>query len=217
MTNNFLKVGIFLLAGFISCEKENTVTYLETNTKSDYCINYIRNTPDSILLPDEDLNIARSLFDVNKLDYIRLQFYRLQTDELGSYHVRCFQFVNGLKIFTEDLIFHFRQTKKYATLSGDLIEKIVLNTEPSMNPDDVIEKYLAELNQDNSYNGNKEDIRQGCFDIEFGYYDLNAGISYAENNFTKAWKVNPKGKEYPFAYINDMTSNTIYYDNGIRY
>ena len=86
-----------------------------------------------------------------------------------------------------------------------------------MKQNDVIEMFLNDLNQDNNYFGNKDDIKQGCYDIEFGYFDLNAGISYSASNFTKAWKVKPKDKQYPYAFINDMTSTTIYYDNGIRY
>jgi len=35
-------------------------------------------------------------------------------------------------------------------------------------------------------------------------------------NYIKGWKVNPKGQENPYAYINDMTSTFFYYDNGIR-
>ena len=217
MNNKLLITGIFLSIAFISCKKDNSGSYLLENKGINYCINSIKDHPGTILLPEEDLILAKSLFDLNKLDYSNLQFYLLQTDELGYYHVRCFQYANDLKIFTDEVIFHFNKTKTYYTLSGDIITKIDLNREPSMKQNDVIEMFLNDLNQDNNYFGNKDDIKQGCYDIEFGYFDLNAGISYSASNFTKAWKVKPKDKQYPYAFINDMTSTTIYYDNGIRY
>jgi Zn-dependent metalloprotease len=214
--SKLIKISIFLFISLISCEIVKDPNLLD-NKEINYCINFIQNKPDSILLSEGDLSIAKSLFDLNKLDYSNLQFYRLQTEELG-YHVRCYQYVNNLKIFTDEVFFHFNKDKTYKTLSGGvLITKIDLNIEASMIQNDVIELYLKELNKDNNYNGNKDDIIQGCYDIEFGYYDLNAGISYSVSNFTKAWIVKPKGQEYPFAYFNDMTSTTIFYDNGIRY
>jgi hypothetical protein len=72
--------------------------------------------------------------------------------------------------------------------------------------------YLNERKKDDFYYISND----SCFDIEFGYYDLNAGISFANQNITKAWKIKPLNKDYPFAFINDSTSEIIYYDNGVR-
>ncbi len=52
---------------------------------------------------------------------------------------------------------------------------------------------------------------------QFGYYDLNAGVSLPPGNFVKAWKVALKNGDYPVAYfIDDQPNALIYYDNGIR-
>jgi Zn-dependent metalloprotease len=209
MTVRVIILGIFLLIDGVPIEKDKD--------GNDFCVNKVLDNPNTIIISEEELIVVKPLFESNRIDYSNYLFYKLQTDELGYHHVRCYQFINNLKVFTNDLIFHFNQAGKYYYLSGNLITKIDLNPESSMIQNNVIKKYLNELNNDDCYTGNKEDIIKGCFDVEFVYYNLNAGISNADKNFTKAWKVKPKSKKYPFAYINDMTSNTIYYDNGIRY
>jgi hypothetical protein len=122
--------------------------------------------------------------------------------------------MNNLIIFTGDVIFHFDKNDNYYFLSGDLINTINLNTTSSMKHDDVIRKYIDIVKHDEDF---FEDIIEGCFDVEFGYYDLNAGISYVDENFTKSWKIKPTNRKYPYAYINDDNLETIYYDNGFRW
>ena len=152
------------------------------------------------------------MFDNNHLDNSNYQFYQLLTEESGHHHVKCHQFYNNLKIFTDDLIFHFDSDGKYYFLSGSILSKINLDTKSNIQPVNLIKMYLNERNKDGIYYNPKD----SCFDMEFGYYDLNAGISYASQNITKAWKIKPLNKDFPFAFINDLTSEIIYYDNGFR-
>lgn len=213
MNNKLIICCIVLIICFISCNKLNEVASPVVNKENKYCITRLRSNPDSILVSQGDLSIAKSLFDFNQLDYHTLQFYRVQTnDPLGYYHVRCNQFVNGLKVFREDVIFHFKPTKKYDLLSGKLVAHIDLDTVPSMPHDTLIDMFIEKLNKDDFYKMNT--YPDSCFDIEFGYFDY---YGFPEPNYIKAWKVTLKDREYPYTFINDITSTAFYYDNGIRY
>ena len=195
--------------GVASCEQDKT--------ENSYCVNIVQDSPATVVLAELEMDTIKFLFDHNHMDYSKYEFYRLQHDELGYHHVRCNQFVNGLKLFTDDLIFHFDQDDKYSSLSGAVVDEIDLSSTSSMNYSKVVEKFLYLVEHDETFFGNKDEIIKSCFDLEFGYFDLNAGISYSDVNFTKAWKIKPTNKDYPFAYINDVNSEIIGYDNGIRY
>lgn len=204
----FKLLGIFLLVGLNSCKKEESLNQLN--------VNYIHDNPETIALPEKDWNKIKALFEFNNLEYSNYIFYNLQTDELMNHHVRCYQFINNLKIFTGSLIFHFDKNDNFYFLTGDLINKIDLNTKPSMNQNDLRDIYLSELTKA-SINFHKLNIAKNGINIEFGYYDLNIGISNVNQLFTKAWKVKPQNTEYPFIFVDDNTSKIIYYENGIRY
>jgi len=208
-TSKIIIIGISLFIGIISCKKDTP--------KNDYCIRRIVTNPDTCIISEENLNTIKTLFESNHLDYSKYQFFKFVTDDFGGHHAGCYQFIHDLKVFSNTLIFHFNQAGNYYSLSGDIIEDIPLNAIPSMNQKYVVDKFLIELSKDHLYAGSKEEISHGCFDVEFGYYDLNAGAGLVEKKFTKAWRVKPKNNKCPVAYINDMTSGVIYYDNGIRY
>jgi Zn-dependent metalloprotease len=209
MKSGIVTFGLFLFVVIISCKKDKH--------ENDFCINRIFDSPRIQLISEEDFNEVKSLFVSNNLDYSNFQFFKFQTDNFGYHHARCYPFINNLKVFTNDLIFHFDKNNNYKSMSGHLVDGIDLDSIPSMDKKSVIEKYLNEINNDEFNSAKKDSIIKNCFELEFGYYDLNAGKSFSVKNFTKAWKVYPKAKVYPFVYVNDMTSNIIYYDNGIRY
>ena len=207
-TSNII-IGIFLLISLVSCE--------QSMIEDQYCFNLKHNSLKSVILPKNQLDSIKQLFDYNHLDYSKFQFYRFKVDELGYHHVSCYQFKNNLKVFTNDLIFHFDKTNNYNFLSGELIEKVNLNEKFKMNHNSVITEFLNVLDQDKYILVDRDEIEKSCFDIEFGYYDLNAGKSNTSKHFTKAWKIKLSNRDYPYAYINDMNSDVISYDNGIRY
>ncbi len=209
MKNRIVVILISFCISFSSCEQGEKYNF--------FCVNTVLSSPSKVILSRSEIRTIKYLFYHNDLNYNHYQFYRLTNDELGHSHVRCNQFVNGLRVFTDDLIFHFDQNDNYYFLSGDIINKIELNTYSSMDNYDVAVKFLTLVENDNSFIGDKSEIINGCFDLEFGYFDLNAGISYTEENFTKAWKIKPADRDYPYAYINDENTEIISYDNGIRY
>ena len=197
-TKNYLNLLItFVFIIFVSCENGN----------NKHCINTVKNSHGTVTLSESEMNVIKYLFNLNQLDYTKYLFTDFQKDGL-EHHVRCYQFANNLMVFTSDAIFHFDENNNYCFLSGSLVGKINLDTKPLMKKDNVVEKFIEIAMHE-------ENLTDCCFDVEFGYYDLNASIGYTSENFTKAWKINPKGRKYPYAYINDKNSELIYYDNGI--
>jgi hypothetical protein len=194
---------LLILCLFSSCEE------------SRYCTDVIKGKPENNLISDSDMNIVRSLFSANNLSIENFLVYRLQKDESGNYHVRCFQYVNNLNVFTDDVIFHFDSQNHYYFLSGETISEIDIRTSPKMSKNDIIEMFLKSVENDSFFNGSLQQIKDGCFYCELGYYDLNAGISYSTHNFKLAWRIHPEDSDYPVATINDTDGDLIGYFNGI--
>ena len=188
---------------------------LSSCEESKFCSEIVKGKPDNHLVSDSDLQTVKSLFELNDLNLNNFLVYRLQNNDLGYKHVRCYQYVNNLQVFTNDVIFHFNAQNHYYSLSGELISSINIKTSPSLSKNDVIEIFLESIENDGYYNANLEQIKDGCFICELGYYDLNAGISFASHNFAGAWKIRPEDSEYPIAFINDSDGSLINYDIGI--
>jgi len=199
---------IFLFTAY-SCNKDNE----DKNFQA--CTNLVSKSPNDNLVSVENQVLAENLFSINDIDYTNLQITKVQKDEMNNYHIRCNQFMNGLQIFTSDLIFHFDENEEYYLLSGDLVNDILLNNQSSLDIEILINKYLNRVQNDNFNKSKIDEIIKNCLDLQFGYFDLNAGISNQPLNIVKAWKITPHNKEYPKLYVNDNTSAIIYYDNGI--
>jgi Zn-dependent metalloprotease len=201
-------ISIIILLFSFSCEI--------FNDKQNCSNNLIIEKPDDHLISQDELTTIMFLFDKNNLESNTLQFYKLQNDELGYHHVRCNQFINGLKVFDSPLIFHFNNSDTLYRLTGNIIFEINNDTIPSMNQEDVINLFINELNKDEECFCNKEEISNNCFDLEFGYFNLSFGQSNLSEDYVKAWKVSSQISSH-VAYINDETSEIIYYFNGIIY
>ena len=189
---------------------------LSSCEKSNFCSEIIKGKPDNHLINDSDLQTVKSLFESNNLSLNNFLVYRLQIDDMGYKHVKCYQYVNNLKVFTDEVIFHFDAQNHYYVLSGELISTINIKTSPSMSKNDVIKIFLKSVEDDDSdFSPNLEQLKDGCFLCELGYYDLNSGTSYASQNFIRAWKITPEDKDFPVAFINDSDKSLIYYFNGV--
>jgi len=197
-------ISIILIQLF-ACENENV----------NICSDLIKGKPINHLISDQDLNTVQSLFKSNNLSLDNLLVYKLQSDNLGNTHVRCYQYINDLIVFTDDVIFHFDKQNHYYMTSGELISSIDIKPYPSMNTWQVGKSFLQIIKND-GYNGDiLKQFEDGCFSCELGYYDLNAGTGYTSQNFRLAWKIIPKDLQYPVAYINDSDNSLIYYFDGI--
>jgi len=181
--------------------------------KNAHCVKVIKSSPSSSLLPESELKVIKSLFAGNRMDYANYQFYQLDTDDLGFKHVKSYQFADNLKVFTEELIFHFNQRDSCYLISGNRISSIGIDAKPLSNRDKVAELFIQKIAQEKSVMVVDATILKGCFDVELGI----VGLENSKGKFIKVWKVKPTNKDYPFAYISDENAEIIFYDNGVRY
>jgi Zn-dependent metalloprotease len=195
--------GLLIFICLLSCED------------SKFCTDIIKGKPDNNLIAESDFNTVRSLFSTNNLSLDNFLVYRLQKDDLGYKHVRCYQYVNNLQVFSDDVIFHFNTQNKYYFLSGEIISWINISSDPKMSKNEVMKLFLELVDDDGNYSSIS--LKDECFQCEIGYYDLNAGTGNETHNFKLAWKIKREASDFPFAYINDTDKTKIYYDNGIRY
>ncbi|WP_206984594.1 hypothetical protein [Hymenobacter telluris] len=164
-----------------------------------------------------------SLFVRNRLDSRNLRYVRYVRESVQTFFspyasfdsqvVTVEEYTNGLRIFTAQLIFAFKNGS-FNFQNGQLSSGTSLNTTPTLSAGQVGELFQAAITEFDA--GRLKDVQRQCVSAEFGYYNLNAGISNAPEKLVKAWRVSPKNQEYPFAYYQDEAAQLIYYDNGIR-
>jgi hypothetical protein len=213
---------LILFIQLFSCEKikynvNGEDSYLVNCADSSICHLVIQGKPGNYLISLSDLETIRTLFDSNKLSLDNFVIKWFLKDDLEYFHVGCHQYINNLNIFSDDVIFHFDPQGHYISISGEIISYMKVRSVPSLCIGRVIELFLQNVENDGFYSRNLQQIKDGCISCELGYWDLNSGISYADQNFTLAWRIKPFNSYYPWALINDMSNSLIFYDNGIRY
>ncbi|WP_206599824.1 hypothetical protein [Hymenobacter glacialis] len=159
------------------------------------------------------------LFTANGIDKRNFRYIRYSRGELKTYYppyatfdeqvVRVEEYANGIRVFTGQLIFLFRNGA-FSSRTGSASEAFSLDATPNATPESIGVVFRAALKE---YG---DPGPQPCVVVEFGYYNLNAGTGNAPERLVKAWKASRKGSEYPFAYVEDREGKLIYYDNGIR-
>jgi len=202
--------SLSLLSGLIfillfSCKDDK-----EANEIRDYCYEDVTHVPGEIIIPEADYELATYLFEYNNIDYSNYQFYRVHDEPSGEHHIRCYQYRNNLKVFSNNLVFHFDENDAWYRTSGEIINEIPLDAEVRMSKKLVIQKFTEALLKDNSCHYTKEGIDTCCFKIELGYSGDFLPAS-EEIIFTRVWNVTIKHKEYVFAKINDNTTEVIGY------
>lgn len=214
MKYRFILISIILIAIIASCKKDK----LDNEDKlicNEFCVNRIFNNPDSIIVSSEKLNVIKNLFETNSIDYTNLQFVNHVVTGSGIQSVSCNQFVNSVKIlYPPSISFYFESTGDLRGTSVVLIEEINLSSEPSNSMNCVVESFINKLSLYHLFDETIEEIKSGCFEVEFGYYDLNAKIINANTNIVKAWRINRKGFEYPYALVNDVNLEILIFNNG---
>jgi hypothetical protein len=197
----------------LSCKKSDNLP------EDNRCTNLVIDNPDIQLLPDQEIDSIKYLFNKNQISYTGLQFWNF-TDSRGYNNVLfryigAYQFVNGLKVFTGYLGFEFGENDSFIYKGGDTIPNLSLPNKPRLLNSQVRGIFINEIKNDGFYKNNFE-IQDNCIEMEFGYYDLHSGSGNQTKDYTTAWKVYPKNGNYPNAYIDDMRGELIYYDNGIE-
>lgn len=233
-----------IVAIFISCKKNDNIDTIINNPIDTTHYTYY---PDTLVNPAADyvnINCIEQIqpnggdYDTTRISSVkfsRLQYliqknnFNISSDFVINFHedstdtyngkhllsgISILQFANGLPVFTGNYIYSFIDDS-YNFTSGNK-NTIQFNTTQNLSLNYLLDLYNYNLSHDPFYKG-FADIT--CITAEFGYYNLNAGISYAPENICKCWKLYPKGApyiyRYPVLFVNDDTGIKISYFNGI--
>jgi len=192
-----------------------SIIILACDKYEDLCIKEASFNSEVGILNKTDLIKAQSLFDLNNLNYSNKRFTSVTETETNII-VKGYQYINGIKVFTEPLSYFFQKSmpQRFDFILGDTLlpASISLGTIPQMDKKTVISlsKSIIEADDKIDWNGSL------CYVVEFGYYDLNVSTNLDQVDYFQAWKIYPEGGSVPLIYINDKTKELIYYDNGIR-
>jgi len=178
------------------------------------CPKLVKGKPEGHLVDDSELKTIKTLFRASNLSYENYQFYSLECILSGEFYVSCHQYVNDLKVWTDDLFFHFDKNGRFESLSGDIVSAIDAGTSPSMDVTQAESRFLGRMNED-SFFRNSKSVANGCITCELVYYDI-AGMSGGSTpDYVLAWLVKPEKSDYPVAVIKDSDQSVLYYNNGI--
>ena len=203
-------IVVFLIC-IISCEEN--ISPLEIDGES-ITLNRIYPTLEPEI-PDSLYSIVQNLFNRNNLSLTNLKVFMF-TEHDNSKYIRCYQYYQGMEMFTNDVVFWFDKNDNYISLGGDLISQPDLSGQVNVNMNDAARIFYDNLKTDFWYKDSLSDYCSKGFTAELGIYDLNAGFSYTQKNFVYAWKIKVVGKErYPLAYIRADSLLLIYYTNGV--
>jgi hypothetical protein len=202
-----------ILLIILSCKKSDNLP------EDNRCTNLVIDNPNIQLLPGKEIDTIKYLFNKNHLSYTGLQFWYFGEDSGNNNilhrNIGAYQFVNGLKVFTDYWGFEFGENDLLTSMGGDTILNLRLPSKPKLLQSQVRQIFITALINDGFYKNNSE-VQDSCLDMEFGYYDLNSVGSYLPEKLTTAWKVYPHSQEFPYAYVDDLHEKLIYYTNGIE-
>lgn len=212
---------LFIIALFSACTKSGG------NIAEDGgCIDQLVIPLTAHAIAADEVAIADQLFQNNGIPNANLRYFQYTQDTLQTLsppysrfeekNIRVDQYLNGMRIFTGDLIFHFIEGR-LTFQGGQVTGGTNLDAKASLSTGQVRTLFLNSIDQ---VDHAREQYADSCFKAEFGYFNLNAGTSYAPEKLVKAWRVTTKNSvplaEYPIAYYED-NGKLISYDNGIRY
>ena len=177
-----------------------------------FCVENTSISNTAPILADATLDSAILLFEHNQMDYSNLIINNFTQSSDGNYHIFCYQFVNGAKVFFKENIYHFNDKGDCFFMSGDSIDKSQLNTTPDVRDlNDLVSVFLNGVSHDSNYSGRVDSIACGCFSTQFGLiYDYDLG------DYKKTWCIKPLNRNYPVMYISDEMLYSIWYDSGYR-
>lgn len=173
-----------------------------------------------------DIASVNNLFISNGIDNSKFRYYRYIHDTLQTLYppyikydqkmVRLDQYTNGVRIFTADLVYNFLNNG-FNYRGGNLTTSTFMDTLSTLKLGQIRKLFLDNIEQ---FDHARNKFKDTCIKAEFGFFNLNAGISNAQEVLVKAWRASPKNavfpSEYPMAYYQDKDGKLICYDNGIR-
>jgi hypothetical protein len=214
-------VVIFILA-LSACNKPAILELEEDNG----CIERIIVPVTGHGVSSADVATINSLFMNNGIDNSKYRYYQFFNDSVQTYFppyekfdqkvVKVDEYTNGLRIFTGQLVFQFRNNI-FNFKGGYPTGGTNLDTRPKLTLGQLRKLFITHIEQ---FDHKGDQYKDSCFKAEFGYFNLNAGTSYATENLIQAWKLTMRNSSwppaYPVAYYQDRNGSLIYYDNGIR-
>lgn len=169
-----------------------------------------------------DVAVLNDLFRKSGIDYSHFRYIHYRHDTMqrqyapferyDNKYAWVGQHVNGLPVFTGDIIFDF-VNDKLNYQSGIYTKGTSLNNDPKLNAPEIRKLFLKYLAQ---FNGVYDSFKDSCFKCEFGYYNLNAGIGNADEQLVKAWRITPKNNDLPMAVFKDADGRLVIFDTGLR-
>ena len=222
--------AIAFILTLTACTKSDFTNSLVDTTKAlqgdNGCIERIIIPVTAHSINSSDVPTVNNLFTSNGIDNSKFRYYRYIHDTLQTLYppyteydqktVRVDQYTKGVRIFTEDLVYNFLNNN-FNYRGGELTNGTSLDTVPNLTLRQIRKQFLDNIEQ---FDHAANKFKDSCFRAEFGYYNLNAGISFAQEVLVKAWRVTPKNSvypsEYPIAFYHDNDGKLIAYDNGIR-
>lgn len=212
----YLLILINLLSSISNCQNTQVPESSRSGAIVSVQTNRIYNTRGQIV-SDSVMAIVKDLFRENHLSLSNIQVYRLNVGPSGYYHVRCYQFYQGLELFTGRVTFHFKN-RLYYHLSNELITGVALDTMPKISMNTAGIWFDGQIARDPQFKDSLNAFRDHGYNAELGIWDLNSGVSNMPKNFVLAWQLTVANeKKFPIGYVRADSLRLIYYDNGIRY
>lgn len=213
----------FFCITLFSCRKEGEINVLE---KDNGRIERKIVPVSAHSISDAEIAIVNNLFLTNGIINSKYRYYQYLHDTVQALFppyavfdhkaVRADEYANGLRIFTGQVVFGFKNNILNFT-SGNLTSGSFLNTTPQLTLNELRRFFLTDIEQFD-HQGNQ--YKDSCLSAEFGYFNLNAGTGNEQEILVKAWRITTKNSvyptEYPQAIHNDNDGQLIRYDNGIR-
>lgn len=161
------------------------------------------------------LEKVQELFNRNRLKLDDLIPKEVEADDLGYTHARFDQTVNHLRVFHQEVIYHFDQNGQLSSVSGRRLEPSANSAAPTLTKEAAAQIAAAEMQT----MAGKEQLRQLTLqelNAELGYYHQSAGDEEAAD-LVLTWKIEPKSQRYPLIFVNAETGSIVDSDSGIRY
>lgn len=220
MKNLFLIVITCTLV-LVACTKSDTPLQEDSG-----CIERVIIPVTAHSINKSDASTVNNLFSTNGIDNSKFRYFQYVHDTFQSLYppytkydeqvVRTDQYTNDLRIFTDDLVYVFWNNSFHSS-SGNLTNGTSLNTLPQLTLKQIRKLFLDDIEE---FGKASNKFKDSCFKAEFGYFNINLGVSYTQEVLVKAWRVTLKNdvypSEYPVAYYQDDDGKLISYDDGIR-
>lgn len=189
-----------------ACTKPDIINSISTakNLQEDKgCIERITIPLTAHSISTSDVPTVNNLFSSNGIDNSKFRYYWYIHDTLQTLYppytkkdqktVSVYQYTNDVQIFTGDLEYNFLNNN-FNYRGGNLTNGTSLDTVPKLTLGQIRKLFLGNIEQ---FDHAGDKFRDTCFKVEFGYFNLNAGISYAQEALVKAWRVSPKNSVSP--------------------